>query len=684
MSKKLINRFSSSLLVLMLIFAVGVFMGCEGDTGPRGPAGSAGAAGPVTHTDESCGVCHGEDRGADIAVFHPEPLPLAVVHDIVVTSGAGATDYVDFMVSEADENGDPADGIAGLTIDDVRFYIADIVPEGVTTLNAPVDTWETPYLERWLYERAPSSTTVYPVGILTDNGGGSYTYDFDADLENGDPIAPEFDPGDHQRLLIRADTRDLGFDRTIGLLDFVIPADGDSSTEVGVTREIVVMEACTACHNNPLQRAAHGGGYQSPQACNICHSPIGGEYGDDMQESGFWLASLIHGIHTSQVLGAWPGDPPADFSEVTYPKNVKDCGACHFVAGQDMADAWYTNPSKEVCGTCHKSAGAQAHLDSVANGACLGCHNDTVAPAILTAHAVTTLKNDPTVSITPNYFTNIAVGDENGDPVAVFETGDVILLTVTVEDENGDPISTYDDAASTFTTADVFVYGPRARAVPVLTPGSTTDPAWDPTTLPDQGRSMLVPSSDPQVMTDADGFKYQLLAIPANLADGTYMVQARVYHPSSRVAGARDYNIDGWALTTFQVGTSDVEPMVAGDCTQNCHVANDWGSMYHRSYFGTDGCLGCHDQSGNHANPIANRVHAVHSASVTGDLLDADWSEITFPQNADSCGACHTSGNDSFINGEPSAWGVPCIGCHGDADGARDHMLQNGAPFTAH
>jgi hypothetical protein len=142
---------------------------------------------------------------------------------------------------------------------------------------------------------------------------------------------------------------------------------------------------------------------------------------------------------------------------------------------------------------------------------------------------------------------------------------------------------------------------------------------------------------------------------------------------------------------TFQVGTDTPEAKVAGECT-GCHQQKNFSTYAHRSYFGTDGCLACHDQSGNHADPLPNRVHAVHAASTAGDLTNVPgeepsrvWDEITFPRDLNSsCAACHNSGNDSHRGNPEGSWGFACIGCHADTDGARAHMTQMGSPFPVH
>jgi hypothetical protein len=730
MGKLLIRKWGSFFLVLMLAVSVSMLTGCEGDTGPQGPAGMDGADGapgadaPGAHAGESCNVCHGTGADWDIGVAHPAALEKPVVGDIVVARSAGDVLTVTFSVTDA--AGDPVVGIMDAPGDagNIRVYMADLVPAGTPTANLPQATWgdavawPTGFLEMWAEEHGDD------VGVVaTDNLDGTYSFQMAATppFVGVGTDAPEGDLAHTQRVYVRADARDIpGLNRSIGVADFTMPAAGAATAALAdgdTVRTIVDPSACIACHSDPLEHAGHGSsgsGYQSPQVCNMCHSPIGVD-GDAMQADGAWLASLIHGIHSASNWYDAATDTGFDFSEVTFPKQVKDCTICHFDAGQDLANAWAENPTQEVCTTCHDvtfsgadpthSGGAMAD-----NSGCRLCHPATgvgVGQSVTTAHTLTTIKENPAhdgsapPSITPNYTSTITLSDDaNAD--GVYEAGEEILVTVTVSNMAAGDYNVEGAARS----ANLYVYGPRSKSVPVLTPGSTTDPAFDPATmLADQGRTMLawlededdagntiyVPNTDAQVATDADGFKYQLFAIPADLADGTYMAMAYVTTDLADCPGAIYRNsvcIDGWTLTTFQVGTATEELRVAGDCTQNCHVDNDWGSMYHRSYFGTDGCIACHDQSGNHADPIANRVHAVHAACPECDLLNdptdpVPWDEVTFPQVIGSCDACHTSGDDSYVT-LPAAWGAACIGCHGSTPGAYDHMLQNGAPFGAH
>jgi len=243
-------------------------------------------------------------------------------------------------------------------------------------------------------------------------------------------------------------------------------------------------------------------------------------------------------------------------------------------------------------------------------------------------------------------------------------------------------------------SANLYVYGPRNEAVPVLTTGSTTDPAFDPTAgTATQGHGLRLPSTDAQVTTDLNGYSYQLMDNLADLAPGTYMV--RFEGSDYGAVGAADWWTSSSKVITFQVGTATEEPKVSGDGCLNCHgdtIMHLEGTHAHHAPFNTDQCLACHDKSGNHGDYIGNRVHAVHGATATGDILVRDWSHVTFPQSANNCTICHTN-----PNAETPVWRMPdmlvCGGCHGampdalqsayttDISGelaAAQHMQQNG------
>ncbi len=244
-------------------------------------------------------------------------------------------------------------------------------------------------------------------------------------------------------------------------------------------------------------------------------------------------------------------------------------------------------------------------------------------------------------------------------------------------------------------SAVLMVYGPRAKAVPVLATYSTTDPTYiadhtaDSSVTPTQEHDLLLTDTtgtanpDTRVTADANGFHYQLQAIPAGMTDGTYMVQAQVSMYGG-VSGT-DYRTGSTGLITFNVNTDATPPTtvtdeakVAGDACINCHGNTRMhiaGPYAHDVPFNTDYCLACHDQSGNHGDQISNRVHAVHSANTAdGDLKGHTWGDVTYPQELTRCNTCHNSGNTSWY---ANPYAQPCIGCHGDAADATTHIEAN-------
>ncbi|KPK25996.1 MAG: hypothetical protein AMJ61_10280, partial [Desulfobacterales bacterium SG8_35_2] len=229
MGKVLIRKWGSFFLVLMLAVSVSMLTGCEGDDGApgaQGPPGPPGADAPGAHAGESCNVCHGTGADWDIGVAHPAPLEKPVVGDIVVARSAGDVLTVTFSV--ADAAGDPVVGImdAPGDADNIRVYMADLVPAGTPTVNLPQATWgdavawPTGFLEMWAEERGGDAGVV-----ATDNLDGTYSFQMvatPADIGPGG-LAPEGDITHTQRVYVRADARDLtGFNRTMGVADFTM------------------------------------------------------------------------------------------------------------------------------------------------------------------------------------------------------------------------------------------------------------------------------------------------------------------------------------------------------------------------------------------------------------------------------------------------------------------------------
>jgi len=671
---KIVNTLKLVFLIGLLALSMGLY-GCAGSDGSDGSDGADGE--PAVTTDETCNVCHSTDRIADIDDRHTiVALEKPEVVDIVVSRSAADTLTVFFSVIDA--SGSSLEGIMDAPGDagNTRVYMADIVPAGTVTGNAPQTTWDTDYLERWARESGDDAGV-----IATDLGNGDYSFQMAATpayIGSASGDAPDGDLNHTQRVYVRADARDIvGFNRTMGVADFTMPTAGaDTGIITATTRTIVDALACISCHNDPLERAAHGGGYQSPQVCNMCHSPIG-VYGDEMQADLVWMASLVHKIHAAIDIPAFPTRIHGNgYVDVTFPQPIADCEVCHFDNGQDMADAWNTNPTMEVCGTCHTAVdfgtgtghvgGAQAN-----NNNCSGCHGSA---SIIGYHADALV---PAAADTPEFDVTITMTAPADTSNSYYVAGDAPIVTVTLAAIDDTSITTNYDAAGdaegdrdgNLSEAGLRVYGPRAHFMPVLTAAAAEG---------SQSNNLLNDADDAQVLTDATGFKYQLSAIPPTMAAGTYMV--RFEGGDYGAIADTNYQTMSTAVISFQIGTTTVEAKVAGDCI-TCHGDTRMhlsGAHPHNAAFDTDECSACHDYSGNYGTALVQRVHAVHSESELGaDGHNRAWEEITFPQNQGSCQACHTSGVETYgdFSGDRTQ---ACTGCHGDNAGMKDHALQNG------
>jgi OmcA/MtrC family decaheme c-type cytochrome len=700
-------------------------MGPAGPAGPPGPTGPAGPPGPTvpdggpTATGETCGTCHGTGKTTDIAEAHPGPGIDVTLSDITLTNTAGIPS-VSFHA--ATEEGPVTD----LIFDDFRFYIADLVPADTPTTSWGI--WSSPYFERWADESASSST---PTGIFDTNDAvnGNYTYAFVTGFGSAAALAeaPDYSETHTQRLVVTvaghydADGYAIT-NNTAGFLDFFTPAAGGAVTTSDSQNIVVTTATCTKCHGEPFQMAAHADRYLDTRACVICHSPLG-HYGDRMQDDSAYLPLLIHKIHAAiGITRKSTGEPIFEdrvrglgYENVTYPQNIKECVVCHSnpndlpLGSGDRIDNWKNHPTAEACGSCHVdvdfTTGENHESGARPNSQCAACHPATgigFGMSVTEAHE----KTPPDEMNVPEFNVNLDITPPaNG---SYYVAGEEPEVRVTLTDYRTDtPVDStiyttvQDDpgvSGGGLNVARLYVYGPRAESVPVLATDTVTDPNFDSSTdTPTQAHSLFVDSTDILVTTDSSGFGYQLLAIPDDMTAGTYMVRVRI-GDYGRVYD-EDYQTESTAFNTIQIGTATVSPKVAGNACINCHgtEAAPFHVIRHASVFDTDECLSCHDQSGNHAIPLANRLHALHSANSAGDIYYIqggyrDWAHVTYPQNIQSrvtgqetddglprCVGCHTSDADTY---KTMPYMMPCVGCHANPEYSDiDHMRQNGGPF---
>ncbi len=368
--------------------ALAVLAGCSGNDGAAGPAGQAATPTAAASTATSLSV-----SVTGVTISSP-PVIRFRVND---QSGNGAT---------------------GLTLNDLRFTVAKLVPGangGPSTWQNYVNTVQSATSNiRATAEGGTSGTSIS--GTLVDNGDGSYTYTFKTDITNATcPVSPctnaagqtldlSYKPGLPHRFGIQ--TRG-----TLPIVNAVYDLQPSTGATTGLyKREIVATTKCNECHN---KLAAHGGSRVETKFCVTCHNPgssTTGQIGTSSTNLTVDFKVYIHKIHRGaslpSVLGAdgvaGTADDgkymigTSDFSTVVFPQDIRNCTKCHDGANATtpQGDNWKTQPSMEACGSCHDNVNFATGANhpggvQISNSTCYGCHSTGgMAGPIETSHSI--------------------------------------------------------------------------------------------------------------------------------------------------------------------------------------------------------------------------------------------------------------------------------------------------------
>ena len=226
-----------------------------------------------------------------------------------------------------------------------------------------------------------TTTSTTPKGTLVENGGGSYTYTFGTNLSTATflvPIDGVSLVGYDRTLTHRVSVYMGGHNGATGEGDFDFVPNGAAVT---ATRNIVVTATCKKCHGPEF--AGHGGDRVTVEGCNGCHSPnsamVNSAANGGTTES-IEMAVMIHKIHAGRELASSAGpdgqffDNPNTVADETadnysayaytvgslsatwrtaaFPAVLANCQACHTGGGVNV-DNWKTVPSRAACGSCH-------------------------------------------------------------------------------------------------------------------------------------------------------------------------------------------------------------------------------------------------------------------------------------------------------------------------------------------
>lgn len=384
------------------------------------------ASGGTGRDVETCSVCHGAGREADVATLHgmnpcwdlnnnlkcdttaedknadticdisdcvapagaiigtvhlaveaPEVL-YATIDSVTVTPPvAPATATVTTMeLTVKDGSNRGVLGLKGGSSGHIRAGIAKLVPG----TNGEPDEWVSYLTAKKTVGTLNTSGATTERGTLVDHGDGTYTYTFQADLALvKDALSAQligYDPALTHRVAfqISGSVNNIAFPAMNASFDFV--PDGGTAAK----REIARTSACNECHGKLV---AHGSRYEM-KYCVLCHN-----HGtlDAKTGASLDMAVMTHGIHSAhmraenampdyEVYSSYSGST-YNFSEVTYPQNLANCRKCH--NGDDpltpQGDNWKNKPSMEACGSCHADVAWATHAGGQTdNKACATCH----------------------------------------------------------------------------------------------------------------------------------------------------------------------------------------------------------------------------------------------------------------------------------------------------------------------
>lgn len=284
----------------------------------------------------------------------------------------------------------------------------------------------------------------------------------------------------------------LAADNIQQVMKFADVQIGTATVETSAFVDAKGVSTCAKCHEGPVSGKLYmhhidpgfsptgnwSLDYEPGKSCKACHNNDGyAAYNDSSVVGGKVtdpLVRRVHGVHMGADLklafntNNTTGDFK-DYTHVEFPADIKDCTQCH------TDNRWKTSPTRQACASCHdtvwfgteaaKPTGMGLHTGGpqTNDGRCATCHapdpvDGEEASSVAGAHKITPPAIDPIdITMTP---------PANG---LYYVAGESPLVTVVIRDDKGNPIDHTKVTDVNISTASLFVYGPRAKAVPVLT-----------------------------------------------------------------------------------------------------------------------------------------------------------------------------------------------------------------------
>ncbi len=471
----------------------------------------------------------------------------------------------------------------------------------------------------------------------------------------------------------RRDLREFDLDRpsTDDVFTFV-----PNGSPVTVVRDIVTTATCNGCHNN---LTLHGRRH-SVELCILCHQP------QTSADANFPV--MVHKIHAGAELENGFELGGHEYSDVEFPADVRRCTVCHDPdSGATQADAWYTSPSRVVCGSCHDTVnfatgeGHGAGGPQFTDNLCKNCHFPEGEREFDLS-----IKGAHTVPTNSKALAGLVV-----DLVSVANTapGQKPTVTFKVTDKAGNPL-----IASTLNRLQLSLIGPTS----------------------DYREANRFQENALQAQAAVDGtHMYTFAAAIPDDASGSWAIGVEgrqvvdlLAGTVDQVSGVRDAAMND--VLYFSVDGSAVEQRRTIVSLEKCNACHADLSLHGNNRKSTEYCVFCHnvdetdavvrpaDQMPAEAIDFRSMIHRIHSGAEQereyivygfGGSLH-DYSGVEFPGILQDCNACHVGDSQQLPLSrkaaqvtDPRGWLNPvgpasaaCLACHSSIEAA-SHALVN-------
>jgi OmcA/MtrC family decaheme c-type cytochrome len=576
-----------------------------------------------------------------------------------------------FTVTDSNKAGIDINGVYSPGTTSIRF-VAAFIPQGKTQYTAYTTS----------VVKATSNSNPSQTQAGTDTGGkftlvdaltGTYDYVFGTKAPAGFDVTATHSIGMQAERSLAA----FGFPSSFTSDDvFTFVPNGSA---VSVVRDVINEASCNGCHD-PI--SAHGGPRKKMAYCVLCHTPQ--SVNPDTLNTAD-MKVFIHKLHMGSSLPSVQAGGQYfmvhrgsvnDFSTIVFPQDARNCTTCH-AAGTTQADNWKTQPSREVCGSCHDNVNFatglnHVNLPQVDDNQCKNCHSSQQTlpfdASIPGAHVVPNNSPDlPGIVVKTLSLTNVTPGKS---PTITFQ----------VTDRAGNPVD-----ISKISRFRVILGGPNVDYQTGPAPAMVTEDA----------------SKTPG---DSNGvYTYTMkTTIPAN-ATGSYTVSIESRNDTTLMAGtmkatpATDagkpvqnyFSVDNSKVVARRQVVSDAK---CGACHQNLTF------IHGGTRNATQECVICHnpslaDSTSKQSVNFAVQIHSIHRGENLANpyiLGTTNYQDVRFPGDLRDCATCHVNnsyqvdnvGAQAMVNSPggfmPSTAPISaaCQGCHDDKATAA-HALAN-------